>query len=378
MTSRCLHGGDGLAPAPWDTQARPLGAAMQRTALFFLLGASACSLGKVADRQTMLTAAPSILSLPDVELACATGAALAPVVGALGEGKRAPHKALVMTLVSAGMCMEPVAWEAELARLGALHAGQGAAVQDALEAERRAHDTAARRYLAAWSHLEAAFGRVGDGCPTLDPELNDDLLYLLGLSSGVLAVLHDRAAGGSVGVALDVPRQVERATVCLDNGRFWGAPRALQASVWLAVPGAGPEGIDPKAVLAESAALGDAAGVRLARAFQAQALGSSGDDAGLLAALGAHAASVGSQPAAPAFALLDAYAHRIVQHESDRLWAAAAGHRTPAGALGQRPGAAAAPPAGEGWDDLLDALLPGTDAPPADAPAPAASPTESK
>ena len=46
---------------------------------------AACQVTKIADKQTMVMMAPSIMGMSDVGLACATGAALMPVVGSLGK-----------------------------------------------------------------------------------------------------------------------------------------------------------------------------------------------------------------------------------------------------------------------------------------------------
>ena len=147
---------------------------------------------------------------------------------------------------------------------------------------------------------------------------------------------------------------------------------ALQAAVWASVPGAAPEGTDPKAVLAASAAKGDAAQVRLARAFQVQTLATLGDTAGLRAAITAHAAAeAADRRDRDPRGLLNSYATLLIQHESDRLWMAEAGHRTPAGGLGTFPVDPAAALDLEGVDDLLDALSPDlADEPAPDAPTP--------
>ena len=187
---------------------------------------------------------------------------------------------------------------------------------------------------------------------------------LLGLSSGVLAVLHDQAGGMELGVPLDVPRRVARLAPCLPNEAWWGVPRALQAAVWATIPGAAPDGEDPLAVLAQSAALGEVAGVRLARAFQVQTLATIGDDAALKAAIAAHAAALATPPD-PRFRMLARFATLLIRHESDKRWVRAAGHRTPGARFGTFP-EAAAPEEDAGLDDLLDSLLP--------SPSPAAPP----
>ena len=338
-------------------------------ALAPLILAPAAGCVSVVDKSTATSVAPVVMGSDDIGLGCASGEATAAVLSTIGKPERGktPHQARVLSLMSAGMCVEPLAWDTELARGVALRNGEGSRVADLLEVERRHHATAARRYYAAWRELTAAWSPApGTGCPTLRSKRNEDLLYVLGLSSGVLAVLHDQAAGGEVGVPLDVPRAVARAAACLDDDTWWGVPRALQAAVWATIPGAAPDGVDPRAVLAESAAKGDAARIRLARAFQVQTLATLGDDTDLRAAIAAHAASL-QTPADPRFRMLDRYAHLLIRHESDKIWVAEAGHRTPGDHYGHFP----SPPAATGaHDDLLDSLF----GPPEPAPAPAPAP----
>ncbi len=333
-----------------------------------LVTCAACSIPKVVDSQTVKKMLPGTMMSGDLGLACVSGAALGPLVGSLGKAPEPDQdvprawKSLVLTNTSAGMCADFSVWEAELARSRAmfeLTAGGAPTsahyVADLHEVEKRTHEVAANRYLAAWTALGEAWPGVGSGCPTLAAA--DEPLYLLGLSSGVLAVIHDRAAGGVVGVPTDIPRHVERASACLDDAKWWGLPSAMRAAVWASVPGAAPEGADPITMLAASAAVGDTQHVRLSRAFQVQTLSTLGDQALMREAIAAHAASLdpsapGEGAADPAWALLDAYATRMILHESDKVWTTETGSRTPMGRLGAFPGVVA--PAG---DDPLDALL---------------------
>jgi hypothetical protein len=334
----------------------PIDRVFQKLGAPFALVLAASGCVSVVNKSTTKSVAPIIMGIDDVGLGCASGEATAGILSTVGNPKKGktPHQARVLTLMSAGMCVEPLALDAELARGVALKNGEGARVNDLLEVERRYHATAARRYYAAWQELSTAWSPApGDGCPKLNASRNEDMLYVLGLSSGVLAVLHDQAAGGEVGVPLDVPRAVARAAACLDNAQWWGVPNALQAAVWATIPGAAPEGADPLSILAESARLGDTANVRLPRAFQVQTLATLGEDAALREAIAAHAAAL-QTPADPRFRMLDRYAHILIRHESDKIWVSEAGHRTPGDHYGRFPGDGAN--LGDN-DDLLDALF---------------------
>ncbi len=335
----------------------------------------ACSLTRVTDKQTLTRMAPSMMANPDVDAACEIGVTMSPLVSSLGKPARVDalgrqtkaatgaYLSQVLTATSAGMCSDFRVWNTEILRNRAVHDGQGLSATDLLEVEKREHERAARRYEAAWTALEAAFpdAPIGEACPAFDDKLGDDLVYMLGLSSGVLAVLHDRPTGGSVGVSLTIPRAVERAASCLDDDKWWGVPGALRAAIWSSVPGSGPERVDPLAVLEEAAAKGDAAGVRLARAFQVQTLSSLGEEDRMATAIADHAASLQSTPPHPDWQMLDRYATLLIRHESDKRWAAAEGYRTPMGQFGALPGVTSAEDAA--LDDLLNSLLPQPEAP---------------
>lgn len=279
---------------------------------------------------------PTLMADDDVELACMTGAATAPMLAVIGPVGNHPTKAGVLTQLSAGMCAEFRAWDAELLRLQANYEGRSTASQDHLEVERRAHVDAARRYYASWRSLEAAFGEIGGECPTL--RANDEAVYLLGLSAGVLSVLHDRAGGNEIDVPLDIPAKVGRGAACLDDDAWWGVPGALQAAVAISIPGGVTAGSDPFAALELQALKGERAKVRLARSFQIQTLSSQGKEEELGRALAAHATALGT-PADPAWRLLDRYGGLLIRHESDKRWMQETGARTPQGSFGSLPGA---------------------------------------
>ncbi len=306
--------------------------------------------GKVMTGYTVDHMVPALMGDADVGMACETGVSMGGFLMSFSRVTKVPGQAGSVTMLSAAMCAEATAWEEELRGLRALHEGRATAAQDARIAEKRAHAVAASRFYRSYQLTEEAFGKIGGPCPKIGPK--DGPFFLLGLSAGLLAVIHDRAAGGEAGVPMDIPAAVIRASECVDDATWWGAPGALRAALWTAVPGATPEGTDPWETLETAAALGNTAGVRLARAFQVQAAGAAGKEDLLQEKITAHAASLASDEALPAYLLLDRYATLLIRHESDRIWTTANGHRTPVGALGEFPGATAEPID----DSLLDGL----------------------
>jgi hypothetical protein len=278
---------------------------------------------------------PFTMAASDVGMACETGVSMGYFLISFGRVTDEPDKAALVTLLPAGMCAEGEAWEQELRAARALREQRATEAQDARMVEKQRHAVAAKRFHGAWLRLVAAFGEPGEQCPEF--EENDEALYLLGLNAGLLAVVHDRASGGEAGVPLSIPPMVARATQCLDDAKWWGAPKALEATLFTSVPGLAPEGVDAWAQLEQAAARGREQGVRLADAMWVLGAAAAGDEDMLRRAIATHAEAVATTKGAPDWNLLDSYATLIIQHESDRIWTQATGHRTPPGALGTFP-----------------------------------------
>tara|TARA_B100001094_G_scaffold259652_1_gene259877 strand:- start:124 stop:492 length:369 start_codon:yes stop_codon:yes gene_type:complete len=120
----------------------------------------------------------------------------------------------------------------------------------------------------------------------------------------------------------------------------------------MTVPGSAPKGTDIRKVMDEAAAVGDTAGVRLARALQVVSLEGAGDDAAVAAAVAAHQRSLSAKGAPAAWRLLDGYARRMTQQSVDRVWSRDKGHRGPTGRL-ELP---EKPQANDDADDMLEGL----------------------
>lgn len=288
--------------------------------------------GSVMSGYTVDHMVPYVMQSDDVSMACEMGVSMGTFLLSFGRVTDAPNAGGVVTMLSAAMCAEGDAWEEELRGLRAIRNEDASAAQDARISEKRAHQIAAQRFHAAFQMAEAQWGTVGDGCPELEEK--HELIYMLALSAGLLAVVHDRAAEGRAGVPMQIPMKITRATGCIDSDKWWGAPNAMRAALWISIPGAAPEGADPWAELEQATAAGEKSAVRLARAFQVQAAATVGNDEVLRAAIAAHGESVENSPANPDYALLDRYGTHIVRHESDKIWTQDTGHRTPLGGLG--------------------------------------------
>lgn len=269
------------------------------------------------------------LQLTDVDLACRSANANIPT--ALGISDRnPPPRALTILGVTAALCSEQLAMEAQLQAERAWFSLTGdaraAEVTDARERERRLRAITAVRLERAFGDLERHFGPVGEGCPKLRND-EDELAYLLGLVGGSAALLQDQSSGGTVGVTTDRLGKVARGAACLDDERWWHVPAALRAGSWAMVPGSGPADVEPWQALADAAARGDATGMRLARAVQAQVAANAGRSDDVKAAVRAFGAVTATPD--PAYRLLDVHASVLVRHQADLIWVAARGHRAP-------------------------------------------------
>jgi len=290
----------------------------------------------VMNKVTTKRALPAMMAIPDLDLACRFGNS---VVGGVSSAKPGgpPDQPMLLGYLAAGICAELEAREHKLAGLAAQKALTGpqraAAAADHRIQSQRHYATAARRYFAAWQHTVDTFGLE---CKGLKPR--EEALYLVGLIAGDLAVIADGAAGQPYAIPQSIILEAGRGASCLDNDAWWGVPDALQAAGWATVPGSGPEGADPAAMLEASAAVGDAAGVTVARALQVFTHANAGNDDALEAAIVAH----GQAPAGdrdPMWVLLDEYARALSLFESDQIWLRAEGKRTET--LGTLPGTSA-------------------------------------
>lgn len=306
-------------------------------ALLLALPAGGCNFhaltGDMLNEYSVEHVGPYLMESDDLLMACETGVSLGSQLLSYSRVTDAPDQAAISTMVSAASCAEEAAWEEQLRGMRALREGRAEAMQDARIAEKRAHAVAAQRYYRGYRHLVSAYGEPGASCPELETEL-DQLAWMLGMLAGANAVQHDRAAHGVVGVPMDIPIKVTRGMGCLDDDRWFGVPSALQAVVWMGLPGATPEGVDVFEQLAAASAKGEKKGVRLAQTLYAKGAESAGRTDLLRQVITAHAAAVEEVPRHSGFKLLDLTATRQILHMSDVLWTRATGHRTPWNALG--------------------------------------------
>ncbi len=277
---------------------------------------------------------PYLLQSNDLAMACAMSEAVQPLLLSFGRVTTPPDQLAVMMSLQAGGCAEDRAREAELEGIAALRARAPEAAEDAIIRQKRYYALAAQRYFSGWKHEIEYYGDPESGeCPDFDEDL-DEFIYLGGLLSGLQALNAEIQSTAPIGVPKNIGSVVARATSCLDNSKWWGAPMALRATVWAMIPGAQPNGEDAFERLRASDALGEAAGVRLSHVFHAIAAQNKGDTEQLKAVIRAHAEAIDSVPSDKDWAMVDQLATHNILAISDRLWMENTGHRTPVGGLG--------------------------------------------
>lgn len=294
-----------------------------------LLALTGCSMQKMAGNAVMEythdEAIPYLMAQGDLQAACQMGQSMGPVVASFSRVELDPSNIGIATNMAAGMCAEFDQRTAELDKTRALFENRSPAAQDALIREKQGHRLAALRMYRGYEDAQKTFGNFSEKCPKFDNK-TDELLALLGLASGALGLLHDFNSEKSVGISLDVPGIIEKSASCFDDDKWWGMPTALRASLWMSIPGAGPEGVDPVDALQNAAIKGDKQGVLLARAmlvFMATNIGRN-DVA---------CAAISDMPSDDSlnhdWDMLNAYAKSMIIHQADLAWTRAKGYRAP-------------------------------------------------
>ena len=284
---------------------------------------------------------PYLLTYDDMGMACATGEGLTPFLVSFEAVDSKPTRLAVLTNSMAAVCADNHALQEELRYSRAMKRGDTPEAQDARTLQKRHSEVAAARLYESYLRSVKQYGEVEPGaqCPRLRSEF-DELVFMVGLISGVQALLHDATADVAVGVPRDIAAKVERAATCLDNEKWWGVPQGIRASLWNILPMLAPEGVDAWAHLEDSIDQGYADGVRLASALYVVTAYSVGDEERVRRGIRGFAAN--DEELDPDYAMLDAISGFMVEGVSDRLWTEATGQRTPFKRLGTF------------WDDTRD------------------------
>lgn len=311
--------------------------ALMAAAVLLLAGCSAnpiyTTTGVVISSYSEDEATPYVLQMSDTRLACSLGEGVDPLVYSFSRVTDAPDSTGSLLMLLAANCMEYRAWEAELSYLRAEFRGDVPAAKDAREVAKRLHArTAERRYLAFQRAMAAYdFNPAAEPleCPFLFSD-QDELTFLLGLLTGMQAIVNDASSGALAGVPRNIAPQAERAAQCVDNEKWGGLPNAIRALVWLLLPDTRPDlSPDPWRLLDNSADLGIKAGFRAAHAVQVVAAETFGKPEVLEQAVATFASADERIQVHEDYRLVDEVARSVVLFSSDKHWTAEYGHRTP-------------------------------------------------
>jgi hypothetical protein len=276
---------------------------------------------------------PYVLASNDLDLGCAMSKAFTPFILSFSRVTKPPNELAIMLYLLAGSCSEVKAWEEELRYLRAVYSKNVLEAQDARIAQKRLLNQAARRQLAGYNSLVLAIAEPGGECPVFNSD-NVELYWLIGLLDGLQAMLNDLATEGSANVPLDIASKVGRGAGCLDNEKWWGLPKAIQAAIWETIPSNKPADIDPLKVLDQSMQIGLQQGVLITQVLGAQIQMGLGHTEEVKAIIRLHQEAKTLTPSASTFRLLNEFTTLQLQAISDRLWTEATGKRTPISGLG--------------------------------------------
>lgn len=277
---------------------------------------------------------PYVLESGDLAMSCAMSEATSPLLMSFGRVTSEPDQLAVMLYLTSGGCVEEQAREFELDSLMAMRALASEQAEDDMIRRKRAEALAANRYFEGWKHHNAYYGNPDENeCPDFDDDM-DEFIYMAGLLSGLQALNAEIQSTSSIGVPKNVGSTVARATSCLNNEKWWGAPMALRATVWAMIPGALPQGEDAFHRLDIADQQGEEAGVRISHVFHALAAMNKGDDEMLRDVIRRHAESLKATPPNEDWKMVDKMSTQLIVAISDRMWVENTGHRTPFGKLG--------------------------------------------
>lgn len=297
-------------------------------------------------------ATPYVLQMSDTDMACSMGESLDPLVYSFKRVTDTPEKSGALLELLSATCSEKQAWEAELRYLRASYQGEVPRAKDARNVAKRWHKLTAERRLTAFKRAMRAYdykpGAESPECPELD-DVQDELTFIVGVLTGVQAIINDTNSGGAAGVPKSLAPQAERAAQCVDNEKWGGIPNAIRANVWLLLPGARPDRArDPWQVLRESSELSVRAGFRVSMALEVVAAETQGRQDIFEDAIARFAEADDVIELSDKFRLFDAVARNVITFSSDKYWTKKYGHRTPLNQFGRLS------PASANTEDVMD------------------------
>lgn len=298
---------------------------------------AACSPNRLMGTQlnnfSMEHVVPKAMTLDDPVLICHGNESFIPLLLGFTEFDVDTDIMLSISYTGAAMCTESEAAEKELWYMLASKQGWYNVAMDARIAQQLLNRDAGNRQVKAYNYMAHYFKKhynydIGEGkCPTIYKDLEQQVL-LTGATSALQALQNDIASGRLVDVDMSLPSKVTHAMSCLDNEKWWGEPKAMQAAMRTILPKDSDDEVAAWKELQEATDIGLQGGVRLSHAIYASMAATKGRDDLLRDALKRFEAI---PPASlnPKYKLLNQMAEVQVRKIADRYWMQNQGHRAP-------------------------------------------------
>lgn len=292
--------------------------------------------GKVMEDFSEKVATPHVLQLSDVDVTCRFGSNMSPLFSSFNSLTETGLDTLSLLYLLSANCSEQQALAAELRSIRALKNGLVTEAKDArTEQKRWLKLTAERRkktFESAMAAYEYDYRDSKAECPDLDTK-QDELVFLLGLLTGLQAILADAGAELAAAVPRNIAPAAVRASYCLNDDAWGGSPTAIRAAIWTLLPDLKPEkDLNTWEQLNASSRKSLEFGVRIPIALHAIMAENVGNEAELANALSLVRSDF--QPKTE-YALVDAIAMSHILAVSDRQWTTKHGERTPFGHFGK-------------------------------------------
>ena len=304
---------------------------------FSLLTLSGCSkdqmIGNHIRSYTLDHALPIILQTDDVPTICHANDGLAPLVMAYGRFNVETDLMLAFGYAGSSICTENEAMEKEIWSTLAEKQGWTDVAIDARIAQQLLNKDAGSKQLKAYQHTTAYFKKqydydFGEGqCPKLKEE-TDELLLFVGATSALQALQNDVSSGCLINIDMGIPPKVVNAMNCLDNQKWWGFPKSLQAALTVILPETPEKEAEGWKALQDAMDIGLKDGMRLGHTTYAVVANIKGREDYLREALKRFEA-VPAEKINPKYRLLDAIAEQQMRHLADRFWIQHEGRRAP-------------------------------------------------
>lgn len=239
---------------------------------------SACSVHQLIGNQvkhfSTENVMPVILSSDDIPTVCHANETNTPLLMSFTKFGVDNSMLLAFGYSGAAVCSDMEAHEKELWSAIAEKQGLVNMAQDARIAQQLLNKEAGKRQLRSYQYTVDYFKNtyrynLGEGACPKTKEDNEQLLLIIGATSALQALKSDVASGRLINFDMSIPAKVGRAMDCLDNEKWWGEPKAIQAGLKIILPKDAIEEQQGWKQLQDSTDIGLQTGVRLSHATYA-------------------------------------------------------------------------------------------------------------